>query len=173
MTTRPPLPEPPPPKPLPRGPWVARLVSLLLAAVSIPYCLVVVLLVRQGLPPTALSVLAVAAVVAFLPPVVRAYLLASGAMNEVPPTFAARFESWLGAISVTVSVLLAAHLVFFCVCFPSGLLTLPVTMTNPSNWSIVDWLIAGLPWVAGIMFASWAAYWLTGRILQRSANASR
>jgi hypothetical protein len=173
MTTRPPLPEPPPPKPLPRGPWVARLVTLLLAAVSIPYCLVVVLLLRQGLPPTALSLLGVAVVVAFLPPVVRAYGLAPGAMAEVPATLAARFESWLGAISVTVSILLAAHLVFFCVCFPSGLVTFPAQMTNPSTRPAIVWLIAGLPWAAGILLASWAAYWLTGRILQRSANASR
>jgi hypothetical protein len=138
------------------GPWIARLVALLLAAVSIPYCLLVLVLLQNELQGAGLALVAVLLAVAFLPSTIRASWIGSRGKTDDPSALRDRLDQWGAATAMTVSIVVAAHIAFACVCIPAGLTTFEISR-RPRPTTFGEDVYHSWPWAAGVLAASWAA----------------
>jgi hypothetical protein len=147
------------------GPWIARLVALLLAAVSIPYCLFALVLLQNELRGAGLALVALLLTVAFLPSAIRAYWIGSRTSTDDPSALRDRLDHWGAATAMTVSIVVAAHIAFACVCIPAGFTTFEISR-RPRPTTFGEDVYHSWPWAAGVLAASWAAYGLTGWYLR-------
>ncbi|MFO0810065.1 MAG: hypothetical protein U0746_15700 [Gemmataceae bacterium] len=143
----------------PHSSALARNVSLLLAAVGVPYTLLIVHLVQRERAEPAFYLACFIPPIVALPAAWRAHRLTHGAMPS-----ASTIGTWIRSVLTAGAIVVAAHAVFFCVWLPGQLIAGDRMLYGLSN----HWVWTVGPWVLGTLLAALVADRMAARYLSPS-----